>query len=56
MSFTIYLKKTEGNEISGILGMGIKQFSVTTLNITDGLLKKGNYYLPVCHILFIEEV
>ena len=52
MVFQITLKDNIGNEIN----KGIKTFNVTTLNITDGLLKKGSYYIPVNHILFIEEV
>lgn len=55
MAYVIYLKKDEGNQISEILEMGIKQFTVPTLSIIDGLLKKGNYYIPVQHILFIKE-
>jgi len=55
MSFTVYLKKDEGNQINHILGTNVKVTTVATLNISDGLLKKGNYYIPVDHILFIEE-
>lgn len=56
MSFEIYLKKEIGNEIGYILGEGFKTVTVSTLDISDGLLKKGSYYVPVEHILFIKEV
>jgi len=52
MSFDITLQENIGNEI----GLGIKTFNVVTLNITNGLLKKGDYYIPVEHILFIKEI
>jgi len=55
MSFIIYLKEDIGNQISAILDEPIKEITVTTLNISDGLLKKGNYYIPLEHILFIKE-
>jgi hypothetical protein len=54
--FKITLKHDIGNEISNITGQGIKTFNVATLDINNGLLKKGNYYIPIQHILFIEEV
>jgi len=56
MSFIIYLKDDIGNEISAILDEPIKEITVSTLSINDGLLKKGNYYIPLEHILFIKEV
>ena len=56
MSFDVYLKKTEGNQISEILGTGIKKFNVNTLSIQNGLLTKGSYQIPIEHILFIKEV
>lgn len=56
MTYTVYLKKQEGNEISTILGQGVKKFDVATLTISSGLLKKGDYYIPIEHILFIKEV
>jgi len=56
MAFVVYLKETEGNEISNILETHIKKFNVATLEISNGLLKKGSYYIPVEHILFIKEV
>lgn len=56
MTFTVYLKKDEGNQISDVLNIGIKTFNVTTLEISNGLLKKGDYHIPIDHILFIREV
>lgn len=56
MTFEIHLKKQIGNEIGFILGEGFKIVYVSTLNITDGLLKKGDYYIPIEHILFIKEI
>jgi len=55
MAFTVYLKKDLGQQINNILGTNVKVTTVATLNISDGLLKKGNYYIPVENILFIEE-
>lgn len=55
MTFDIYLKKDIGNEISYRVAVG-KKFNVATVSIQDGLLKKGSYYIPVDHILFIKEV
>lgn len=52
MVFIVTLKEHIGNEIN----KGIKTFNVSTLEINNGLLKKGSYYIPVNHILFIEEV
>jgi len=54
--FKVYLKKNEGNEISNVLDLSIKSFTVPILEISNGLLKKGNYYVPIQHILFINEV
>lgn len=56
MSFDVHLKKAEANETSHILGVGIRSFNVSTLDISDGLLVKGSYRIPVEHILFIKEV
>lgn len=56
MPYVVYLKKQEGNKINLILSTNVKQFNVTNLEISNGLLKKGNYYIPVEHILFIQEV
>lgn len=50
--FKITLLDNIGNEI----GKNVKTFNVSTLEINNGLLKKGNYYIPIEHILFIEEV
>lgn len=50
--FQVTLKDEIGNEID----KGIKTFNVTTLEIDKGLLKKGDYYIPITHILYIEEV
>ena len=56
MTFEIHLKDDIGNEISALVDVG-KVFTVSTLNIyNDILLKKGNYYVPIEHILFIKEV
>lgn len=56
MSFVIYLKKEIQNEISTYISEVSKIITVSNLNISDGLLKKGNYYIPIEHILFIKEV
>lgn len=61
MVFEVHLKKECGNEINSHLSehgdiMVGKHFNVTALNITDGLLKKGNYYLPLSCIIYINEV
>jgi len=56
MAFEIYIKKDVGNQISNILGIGLKKFEVATLDINFGLLKKGNYQIPIEHILFVKEV
>ncbi len=55
MAFEIYLKKEMGNEISYYVNVG-KMFTVATLDINYGLLKKGSYQIPLSHILFIKEV
>ena len=56
MPFDVYLKKDIGNQISFIIGNSVKKFSVSNIEISSGLLKKGSYQIPVEHILFIEEV
>jgi len=56
MPFEIHLKDEIANDIAAILNVGFKPITVSTLNISDGLLTKGNYKIPVEHILFIEEV
>jgi hypothetical protein len=56
MSFIIYVKKEIGNNISRYLNIPIKQFTTETLDISNGLLTKGAYKIPIEHILFIEEV
>jgi len=50
--FKVTIKENIGNEID----RDVKTFNVSTLEINNGLLKKGNYYIPIEHILFIEEV
>ena len=56
MSFNIYLSKPYYALIYEITGKSVKKFNVPTLDINNGLLRKNNYYIPVEHILFIEEV
>jgi len=56
MVFEIYLKKEVGNNISHIIGIGIKSSNVDTLDISGGFLTKGDYRIPIQHILFIKEV
>jgi hypothetical protein len=56
MAYKVHLKKTEGNEISNILNTGVKEFTVETLTITNGLIYKGNKAIPIQSILFVEEV
>ena len=55
MAFEITLKDDIGNEISLYRDLP-KQITVPTLDINNGLLKKGSYYIPIDHILFIEEI
>jgi len=56
MVYQITIRKDLQNELFHYVDKIPKQITVSTLNITDGLLKKGDYYIPVEHILFIEEV
>lgn len=56
MSFKIYIRDSIGNEIQMIAPGLPKIFNVAMLNITDGMLVKGNYRIPVEHILFIQEI
>jgi hypothetical protein len=56
MSFEIHLKDNIGNDLSKILADLPKIITVQTLQITDGFLVKGNYRIPIEHILFIKEV
>ncbi len=56
MSFKVYLKRNIGYQIANIDQDLPIVFSVQTLQITDGLLKKGAYSIPLTHILFIQEV
>ena len=55
MPYRIYLKDDIGNEISTIMNVP-KIIDVTTLDLSDGLLTKGAYKIPIQHILFIEEI
>lgn len=56
MPYEIHLKEDYGNRISDILKIPIKKISVPTLTISNGLLQKNNYYIPLDNILFIKEV
>lgn len=56
MAYLITIKKDIQNQISQYITGVNKQITVSTLEINNGLLKKGSYYIPVEHILFIEEV
>lgn len=56
MAYVVYLKNNIGNMILQIDQDLPKQFTTSTLQITDGLLTKGDYKIPVEHILFIHEV
>lgn len=56
MVFEVYLKKDVGNDISNILNMGIKKFTVPSISVVDGFLEKGSYKIPISHVLFIKEV
>ena len=56
MAFKVYLKKSEGNQISHILGVGVKSFTVDSIQLGSGLLQHGAYYIPIVNILFIKEV
>jgi len=33
-----------------------KKFTTQSLQITNGFLVKGNYRIPINHILFIQEI
>jgi hypothetical protein len=56
MPFEIILKEDIGNQIADLLKEKIKTTMVNQLTINNGLLKKGNYYIPLCNILLIKEV
>lgn len=57
MPFEIYIKKEIANEISQIVEeVNRDKIVVATLDITYGLLTKGNYKIPLNHILFIKEI
>lgn len=56
MSFKIYIRDGIGNEIHNVDPYLPKVLDVANLNITDGMLIKGNYRIPVEHILFIQEI
>ena len=56
MVFTVYLKDDIGNQLGELLGKGMKSFNVGTLSISDGLLTKGDYRIPINHILLVVEV
>jgi hypothetical protein len=56
MAFTIHIKEEIGNQISERLGNNYKTVTSSSLTITDGFLIKGNFRIPIEHILFIEEV
>lgn len=58
MTFEIVLKQNIAGEIGNTLDEDELPISITVnnLDINAGLLKKGNYYIPVEHILFIKEV
>jgi len=55
MPFNIYLRDNIGNEITQFLDIP-KLITVNELTITDGMLIKGNFRIPIHHILFIWEV
>ena len=54
MPFNVYLRDSIGNQVSAF-GLP-KVFTTPTLDISDGLLTKGAYKIPLSHILIIEEV
>lgn len=56
MSFDVYLKKDVSNEIANKLNEIPDKITVSSLTIVNGLLQKGNYYIPIGNILFIKEV
>ena len=56
MSYKIYLKDDIANEINNKIGSNVKEFTVTDLVITNGLIHKGSYSIPIQSILFIEEI
>jgi len=55
MPYKVTLKKREGNDISNILGVSVKTFTVNDLTITNNCIQKGSYLLPITNVLFIEE-
>ncbi len=56
MAFKIYIKDNIGNMIHQHLNGIPKIIEVQNLTITDGMLIKGNYRIPIDHILFIQEI
>lgn len=56
MTYKVYLKEGIGNDISDIIGSGIKEFTVNDLVITNSCIQKGAYLLPITNVLFIEEI
>jgi hypothetical protein len=56
MPYEIQLKIDIASELELMFGLEVSSFTVQDLTINNGLLKKGNYYIPVEHILFIKEV
>jgi len=63
MAFEIYLKKGLQNEIAVYMEYlttpdpnVTKRIEVPALNINNGLLKLGDYQIPLTNILFIKEI
>jgi len=56
MPFEIYLKTEIAFQINHYENIDGHTVTVNTLDITDGLFKKGDYYIPIDHILFIKEI
>lgn len=56
MAFKIYIRDDIGNKVRAVGPDLPKVLSVQNLNITDGMLIKGNYRIPIAHILFIQEI
>jgi hypothetical protein len=54
-TYEIQLRVEIASELETLFGLDVSNFTVSNLPV-DGLLKKGDYYIPVEHILFIKEV
>jgi len=56
LPYVVYIKDNIGNMVNAIDQDLPKQFTVQTLQITDGMMVVNSYRFPIEHILFIKEV